>query len=171
MLKLCRVHERVAEAARRSGPKHQCMLNAVSHLGNALMELDEYAESEAMIPESLVLQREVLRPEPESTKLAARNLLGVYKLQYQMGVLPSSSYRLHCSATLFFFWCLFKAPSKHAVIPTAGYTFVPILYDLFLFRLKRRIRLSGKKREEEGGAAVRMDWLIMRPPFFFFLTS
>lgn len=101
MLKLCRVHERVAEAARRYGPKHQCMLNAVSHRGNALMELEEYAESEAMIRESLVLQREVLRPEPESTKLAARNL---YKLQYQMGVLPSSSYRVHCSATLFFFF-------------------------------------------------------------------
>lgn len=76
------------------------MLNTVPHLGNALMELEEYAESEAMIRESLVLQREVLRPEPESTKLAARNL---YKLQYLMAVLPSSSYRVHCSATLCFF--------------------------------------------------------------------
>lgn len=75
MLKLCRVHERVAEAARRYGPTHQCMLNAVPHRGNALMELEEYAESEAMIRESLVLQREVLRPEPESTKLAARTYI------------------------------------------------------------------------------------------------
>ena len=43
-------------------------------LSNVLIELGEYAESEAILRETLVLQREVLGPEHPVTKQTAENL-------------------------------------------------------------------------------------------------
>ena len=49
-------------------------LHTASHLGKVLMKLEEYAESEAILRETLVLQREVLGPEHQETKVTATNL-------------------------------------------------------------------------------------------------